>query len=70
MTESARTLHERRARLFERLEAEPWAHDFYAVLREIESLSPGTPRLGRALCRVPNRCAWGKTRNSISHRPR
>ena len=47
--ESARQLHERRARLFENLAAEPWAYDFYAVLRQIESLSPASPRLGRAL---------------------
>lgn len=49
MADADRNLQERRARLFERLAAEPWAHDFYAVLREVESLSPGTPRLGRAL---------------------
>jgi type VI secretion system protein ImpH len=49
MTADARTLHERRARLFESLAAEPWAHDFFAVLRQIESLAPASPRLGRAL---------------------
>lgn len=49
MTADARQLHERRARLFDSLAAEPWAHDFYAVLRQIESLSPAAPRLGRAL---------------------
>jgi type VI secretion system protein ImpH len=53
MTSDARPLHERlherRARLFERLAAEPWAHDFFAVLRQIESLSPASPRLGAAL---------------------
>ncbi len=49
MTDDARTLHERRARLFDSLAAAPWAHDFYAVLRQIESLSPASPRLGRAL---------------------
>ncbi|HET7794439.1 MAG TPA: type VI secretion system baseplate subunit TssG [Rhizobacter sp.] len=42
-------LHQRRERLFQRLEAEPWAHDFFAVLREIESLAPNAPRLGSAL---------------------
>ncbi|MBX3623025.1 MAG: type VI secretion system baseplate subunit TssG [Rhizobacter sp.] len=42
-------LHERQARLFERLAAEPWSHDFFAVLREIENLSPDKPRLGKAL---------------------
>lgn len=42
-------LHERRTRLFESLAAEPWAHDFFAVLRQMESLSPNSPRLGRAL---------------------
>jgi type VI secretion system protein ImpH len=45
----ARELHERRARLFEQLAAEPWAHDFFAVLRQFENLSPNTPRLGKAL---------------------
>jgi type VI secretion system protein ImpH len=35
--------------LFERVEAEPWAHDFFALLRRIEGLSPEVPRLGRAL---------------------
>lgn len=49
MTSDARQLDERRARLFERLTAEPWAHDFFAVLRQVESLSPASPRLGRAL---------------------
>ena len=49
MTGDARQLEERRARLFERLAAEPWAHDFFAVLRQVESLSPASPRLGRAL---------------------
>jgi len=49
MTVDARDLHERRARLFERLAAEPWAHDFFAVLREVESLAPSSPRLGSAL---------------------
>jgi type VI secretion system protein ImpH len=44
-----RDLHDRRARLYEQLAAEPWAHDFFAVLRQIESLSPDAPRLGKAL---------------------
>lgn len=42
-------MDERRTRLFERLEAEPWAHDFFAVLRELDALAPDSPRLGRAL---------------------
>ncbi len=49
MTADAPSLHERRARLFASLAAEPWSHDFFAVLRQIESLSPTSPRLGRAL---------------------
>jgi type VI secretion system protein ImpH len=49
MSADARHLNERRARLFESLAAEPWAHDFFAVLRQMESLSPNSPRLGRAL---------------------
>jgi type VI secretion system protein ImpH len=47
--DSVRQLHERRERLFQSLAAEPWAHDFYAVLRQIESLAPASPRLGKAL---------------------
>jgi type VI secretion system protein ImpH len=46
---SARDLHERRTRLYEQLAAEPWAHDFFAVLRQIECLAPDKPRLGKAL---------------------
>ena len=42
-------MHERRARLFDSLALQPWAHDFFALLREIDALSPGAPRLGRAL---------------------
>ncbi|QPF75639.1 type VI secretion system baseplate subunit TssG [Roseateles sp. DAIF2] len=34
--------------LFEQVEARPWAHDFFALLRRIEGLSPEAPRLGRA----------------------
>lgn len=45
----ARSRHERQARLFEALAAEPWAHDFFAVLREVEAMSPQHPRLGKAL---------------------
>lgn len=41
--------HARQARLFDALAAEPWAHDFFAVLRQIESLAPSEPRLGTAL---------------------
>ena len=48
-TTHARELHARRERLFAKLSAEPWAHDFFAVLRQIESLSPDKPRLGAAL---------------------
>jgi type VI secretion system protein ImpH len=40
---------ERRARLFDSLAKQPWAHDFFTVLRHIEALSPTAPRLGRAL---------------------
>ena len=39
----------RRARLFDALQREPWAHDFYAVMRQIDALSNGAPRLGSAL---------------------
>jgi type VI secretion system protein ImpH len=34
--------------LFAALEAEPWAHDFFATLRRIETLTPQLPRLGTA----------------------
>lgn len=49
MSEQDRALHERRTRLYDELAAEPWAHDFFAVLRQIESLAPDSPRLGKAL---------------------
>ncbi len=49
MTADARQLDARRARLFDSLSAAPWAHDFFAVLRQIETLAPASPRLGRAL---------------------
>ncbi|MBB3293173.1 type VI secretion system protein ImpH [Mitsuaria sp. PDC51] len=35
--------------LFESVEATPWAHDFFALLRRIEGLTPDVPRLGRGL---------------------
>lgn len=38
-----------RRRLFDALDREPWAHDFFAVLRRIEGLSGHLPRLGAAL---------------------
>lgn len=41
--------HARQVRLFEALAEAPWAHDFFAVLRQIESLAPSQPRLGTAL---------------------
>lgn len=34
--------------LFEDVEKRPWSHDFFALLRRIEGLSPHLPRLGRA----------------------
>ncbi|UXH80616.1 type VI secretion system baseplate subunit TssG [Roseateles amylovorans] len=33
--------------LFARVEAAPWAHDFFALLRRVEGLTPDAPRLGR-----------------------
>jgi type VI secretion system protein ImpH len=36
------------AALFAALHAEPWAHDFFAVLRRVETLRPELPRLGQA----------------------
>lgn len=41
--------HQRRARLFDDLVRQPWAHDFFSVLRQIENLSGKIPRLGAAL---------------------
>lgn len=35
-------------RLFAEVEAAPWAHDFFALLRRIEGLTPHLPRLGQA----------------------
>lgn len=34
--------------LLDRIEAEPWAFDLYQVLRRVEALHPGRPRLGDA----------------------
>ena len=34
--------------LFAAVEREPWAHDFFALLRRVEALSPQSPRIGRA----------------------
>ncbi len=34
--------------LFADVEKRPWSHDFFALLRRIEGLSPHLPRLGRA----------------------
>lgn len=39
----------RQTQLFEQLSAEPWAHDFFAVLRRFESLWRHQPRLGKAV---------------------
>jgi type VI secretion system protein ImpH len=46
---NADPLNARRARLFDALQREPWAHDFYTVMRQIDALSNGAPRLGSAL---------------------
>ncbi len=34
--------------LFAQVEAAPWSHDFFALLRRVEGLTPESPRLGRA----------------------
>lgn len=36
-------------RLLQGLEAEPWAHDFFALMRRIDALRPNAPLLGKAL---------------------
>ena len=43
-----RERHEAQQALFAALEAEPWAHDFFATLRRIEALAPQSPRWGSA----------------------
>ena len=47
--DEARARHEARQRLFDALAHEPWAHDFFALLRRIEGLHRTSPRLGSAL---------------------
>lgn len=47
--DDAKTLQERRTQLFDDLAREPWAHDFFAVLRRIDALWPDEARLGTAL---------------------
>jgi len=39
----------RRQRLYDDLARQPWAHDFFHVMRQLEALSPEHPRLGQAL---------------------
>ncbi len=36
------------ASLFDSVQAEPWAHDFFALLRRIDALRPEAPRTGQA----------------------
>lgn len=36
------------AALFAAVEAEPWAHDYYALLRRVDALRPEAPRTGQA----------------------
>lgn len=45
----SRTRHGRLTRFMDALASEPWSHDFFALLRQIENLSPASPRLGAAL---------------------
>jgi len=40
---------QRLARLFEAVARQPWSHDFFALLRQIDALHPAAPRLGTAL---------------------
>ncbi len=46
---AAQALNERRNRVFDALAREPWAFDFFALLRQIEGLFSNSPRLGAAL---------------------
>ena len=41
-------LQDRRLKLYQSLAREPWAHDFYQVLRRVEALHPEFPALGEA----------------------
>jgi type VI secretion system protein ImpH len=41
--------HAALAELFASVQAAPYAHDFFALLRRLESLHPQAPRIGRAL---------------------
>ena len=34
--------------LFDSVQTEPWAHDFFALLRRVDALRPGFPRTGQA----------------------
>ena len=34
--------------LFDAVQAEPWAHDFFALLRRVDALRPASPRTGQA----------------------
>lgn len=43
------TLADKRARYAQQLAARPYAFDLFAVMRRIQALNPGQPRLGRAL---------------------
>jgi type VI secretion system protein ImpH len=47
--EAVRQREQALAALFDGLESKPWAHDFFALLRRVESLRPQSPRFGRAL---------------------
>src|SRR5882724_7323608 len=49
LSANAAALNERRTRLYDELAKAPWAHDFFALLRQIDALSPGAPRFGSAL---------------------
>ena len=46
--------------LFADVAREPWSHDFFALLRRLETLSPQAPRIGRARRPVHERLRLGQ----------
>jgi type VI secretion system protein ImpH len=47
-TEAARARSAALQSLFDEVAAEPWAHDFFALIRRIDALRPEAPRTGQA----------------------
>lgn len=60
MSEEAETPLEKEASFQERLEAEPWRFDFYAVMRRLERSFPDRPRIGDVVTRRDEYVALGE----------